>query len=109
MRSSHDPLIPQCFTAQDLLGKARNKAAVQPRFGLPVSNTTPLIGVVGRLVEQKGIDLVAATLPALMKEGHNWPFSATVTTTSNTSCATWPHVFRNRSASISATTSSSPT
>jgi starch synthase len=64
-----DPLIPECFTAQDLVGKAQDKAAVQQRFGLPVSSTTPLLGVVGRLVEQKGIDLVAETIPALIKEG----------------------------------------
>ena len=33
--------------------KACSKAAVQQRFGLPVSNTTPLLGVVGRLVGRR--------------------------------------------------------
>ena len=64
-----DSLIPARFSASDLSGKARNKTALQQRFGLPSGSNTPLLGVVGRMVEQKGIDLVVDAIPALLKEG----------------------------------------
>ena len=64
-----DPLIPAHFTAHDLSGKARNKAALQQRFGLTVDSTVPLLGVVGRMVEQKGIDLIARAIPSFLDEG----------------------------------------
>jgi starch synthase len=44
-------------------GKAACKAALQSELGLPVSQGTPLIGHVGRLVDQKGWDLMAELLP----------------------------------------------
>lgn len=39
-------------------GKAANKRVVQQQFGLPEDGDRPLIGLVGRLAEQKGWDLV---------------------------------------------------
>ncbi len=66
---ANDPLIPARFTAKDLTGKTRNKEALQRRFGLSISSTAPLLGIVGRMVEQKGIDLVADAIPALLREG----------------------------------------
>lgn len=44
-------------------GKAECKAALQREFGLPVSPRAPLVGIVGRLAEQKGWDLVGELLP----------------------------------------------
>jgi starch synthase len=43
-------------------GKAAAKAALQKELELTVDPNMPLIGLVGRLVDQKGIDLVAAVL-----------------------------------------------
>jgi starch synthase len=43
-------------------GKAACKAALQSEFGLPTQPDTPLIGLVGRLAEQKGWDLVSDVL-----------------------------------------------
>ncbi len=40
-------------------GKATCKAALQQELGLPVAADTPLVGLVGRLADQKGWDLVA--------------------------------------------------
>lgn len=40
-------------------GKAACKAALQKEFGLPESPSTPLIGLVGRLSDQKGLNLVS--------------------------------------------------
>jgi starch synthase len=45
-----------------LPGKAVCKAALQSVMGLPESARIPLLGVIGRLVEQKGVDLIAAVM-----------------------------------------------
>jgi starch synthase len=52
-------------------GKKRNKQALLERFLPQVDDAAmqaPLIGMVGRLVEQKGIDWIIAALPVLLAE-----------------------------------------
>lgn len=61
-----DILIPHHYNAQSLSGKAANKAALQTQVGLPVAADIPIFAVVSRLVEQKGIDLILDSLPALL-------------------------------------------
>ena len=61
-----DTLIPQTYTSRTLKQKQINKAALQEAFGLPVEPSIPLCGHVGRLVEQKGIDLIIELYPALL-------------------------------------------
>ena len=61
-----DRHLPARYSAQDLAGKARCKEALQREMGLPVRADVPLVASVGRLAEQKGMDLVAATLPELL-------------------------------------------
>ncbi len=48
-------------------GKASCKKALQLELGLPVRPDVPVVAMVGRLVEQKGIDLVAAALHELLE------------------------------------------
>ncbi|MGD9983351.1 MAG: glycogen synthase GlgA [Porticoccaceae bacterium] len=43
-------------------GKRANKVALQKELGLPAAENIPLLGLVGRLVQQKGIDLVAEVI-----------------------------------------------
>jgi starch synthase len=60
---AHDRFLPAPYTADDLSGKADAKAAVLTRYGLPAgarSRGRPLIGMISRMVDQKGFDLVAA-------------------------------------------------
>ena len=64
-----DRLLPYHYTADSLDGKYRNKAALQKRLALPVSASTPLIGLVSRLAWQKGIDFFLRALPALLEHG----------------------------------------
>ncbi|MCD6415603.1 MAG: glycogen synthase GlgA [Planctomycetes bacterium] len=64
-----DPAIEANYSAEDLSGKAACKEALQASFGLPVDSSRLLIGIVCRLVEQKGLDLLAEALPALLEEG----------------------------------------
>lgn len=49
-----DPLIPHHFATEGLSGKARDKAVLQSRCGFSVDPEVPLIGIVSRLVDQKG-------------------------------------------------------
>ncbi len=55
------------FDADDVSGKVICKAALQKEFGLPVAPDRPLLGIVTRLVEQKGLELLDQVLPWLMK------------------------------------------
>lgn len=64
-----DPYIPSRYNSRDLDKKAANKGALQQRFGLAPLADAPLLAMVGRLVEQKGFDLVLAALPGLLKLG----------------------------------------
>ena len=50
-----DPCIPEPFSAGNMGGKAKAKAALQKEFGLPEDPEIPVMGIVSRLTEQKGI------------------------------------------------------
>ncbi|MEK6665633.1 MAG: glycogen synthase GlgA [candidate division NC10 bacterium] len=63
-----DPMIPKGYTADDLKGKRACKAALQEELGL-AQEPAPLVGMVTRLVEQKGLTLVLDALPGLLAEG----------------------------------------
>jgi starch synthase len=53
-----DPEIVARYSADNLEGKRRCKAALQRSYGLPDRPKTPLVGMAGRLVQQKGLDLI---------------------------------------------------
>jgi starch synthase len=61
-----DARLPHAYDAHSLQHKARNKEALRSRFGLAQRADLPLLGVVSRLIEQKGIDLVVAAADALL-------------------------------------------
>ena len=63
-----DPLIPAPYSAQDLSGRAQCKAALQQSLGLTVDPSVPIIGMVGRLSSQKGLDLVDHVIGQIMEE-----------------------------------------
>ncbi|KAE8694447.1 Granule-bound starch synthase 2 [Hibiscus syriacus] len=47
-------------------GKPQCKAALQKELGLPVREDVPLLGFIGRLDQQKGVDLIAEAIPWMM-------------------------------------------
>lgn len=59
-----DPLLVANYARVDDAARAANRAAVRERMGLPDS-PAPLLVVVTRLVEQKGIDLALPLVPLL--------------------------------------------
>ena len=63
-----DPHLAQNFGADTLDARAANKAALQREAGLPVAPDVPLIGMVGRLSGQKGLDILAPALGALLRQ-----------------------------------------
>lgn len=62
-----DQKIAQTYTVKTLNKKVLNKTALQARLGLPVSADIPLFGLIGRLVDQKGIDLVLNCLKEMAR------------------------------------------
>ncbi len=62
-----DPLIYEGFSAENLEGKAVNKAKLQEEMGLPVKPNVPVIGIVSRLVSHKGFDLVKRVFENMLK------------------------------------------
>jgi starch synthase len=66
---AHDALIAAPYTWAEPVGKAQCKAQLQQEFGLAVDAGAPLFGVVSRLTEQKGLDLVLGGLTALTAAG----------------------------------------
>ena len=65
---SHDPRIAANFDAETLDRRAANKQALQERAGLPARPEAPLAGMVSRLYDQKGSDLVALAFRRLLAE-----------------------------------------
>jgi len=60
-----DPHLPARYTAARLGGKKRCKEALEERLGLPASDR-PVVGVIARLAEQKGFELVIRSFLKLM-------------------------------------------
>ncbi|AEE16934.1 glycogen synthase GlgA [Treponema brennaborense] len=63
-----DPLIAAKYTAKTITKKDVNKAALQQRMGLPVDPEVPLIGIITRLADQKGVaELFAPTYGSMYR------------------------------------------
>jgi starch synthase len=63
-----DTVIEKKFSADDLSARKRNKTALQEKLGLPVLPDVPLLGMVTRMDEAKGIDIALKGLKMLGKQ-----------------------------------------
>jgi starch synthase len=63
-----DKIIKYRYTRQEIPLKYENKRELLKKYKLEYDENVPLIGMVSRLVDQKGFDLVMKILPKLMKE-----------------------------------------
>ncbi len=61
-----DTFIPQPFSVNTLEGKSINRQALLDRFGLANDKSVPVVVMVGRLTEQKGLDLVRTALDRML-------------------------------------------
>jgi starch synthase len=65
---ANDSAIKAAYRRTDTAGKAKCKSALQKEMGLPTKKSVPVIGMVTRLTDQKGLDLIKKAMPKLMKE-----------------------------------------
>jgi starch synthase len=61
-----NPYLPFAYSAEDLSGKALIKAALQTEMGLPPRPDVPLFATVGRLADQKGVDIALGALEEML-------------------------------------------
>jgi starch synthase len=62
-----DPALHTRYGIETIDRKAANKVALQRELGLPEDPTVAVIGIISRLYDQKGLDLVANILWGLMR------------------------------------------
>ncbi len=62
-----DPSLPARYDAQDIEPRQRCRGALLKNLGLSLAEDAPIVGFVGRLVPQKGIDTLVAALPKLLR------------------------------------------
>jgi len=62
-----DKRIFESFDAENIEGKFENKRMLQQSLVLPQRRDIPIIGIVSRLVDQKGFDLIACVFEELLK------------------------------------------
>jgi len=64
-----DPLLPARYSADDLAGKAKCRAALLAAHGLAAADSqVPVYGMVCRLTEQKGVELLLANAEFFVRE-----------------------------------------
>lgn len=66
-----DPFISKNYSVKLVRNKSLNKAALQKRFFLPENKDSMLIGLISRLVSQKGIDLAIEAMEQVLEAGHD--------------------------------------
>jgi len=62
-----DPRIHRNYDSNSVANKKENKFALQKEMGLPVKDV-PLISLISRLVDQKGLDLISDIIDEMMSE-----------------------------------------
>ena len=62
-----DPHLAAAYDRDHLDAKAANRAALREQAGFPASPEWPIIGMVSRLAEQKGFDLIETAAPELLR------------------------------------------
>ena len=70
-----DPFLPVAYSADDLAGKREAKRVLLEEVGLPTDAATlarPVIGLISRLTDQKGFDLIGTSAQELMAFDATW-------------------------------------
>lgn len=65
---ANDPVIYQNYNIETIDLKKKNKSGLQKEMGLPVENR-PLIAIISRLVDQKGLDLISEAFEEILGLG----------------------------------------
>ncbi len=67
----NDSLIPSRYSAQDLSGKQKCRKELIQRFALDSHSNRPIVCMITRLSQQKGIELIAGGLNEILNKGIN--------------------------------------
>jgi starch synthase len=62
-----DPLIEHHYDGNDFSGKLAQKLALQKESGLAQESSVPLFGNIGRMVEQKGVDILLGAMEEMLR------------------------------------------
>jgi starch synthase len=62
-----DPVLQARYDLETIEAKSENKLALQRELGLPEDASLPVVGLISRLYDQKGLDLIANILWGLMR------------------------------------------
>jgi len=65
-------LLPYQFSSDDLSGKLQNKKFLIEQLGFHYDENIPLIGIISRMVSQKGFDIIGYALNELMQLNAQW-------------------------------------
>lgn len=65
-----DAALAARYDAEDLTNRARCRGALQRELGLSLDSAAPIVASVGRLVEQKGADVLAAAVPRILRSSN---------------------------------------
>ncbi|MBI5190365.1 MAG: glycogen synthase GlgA [Nitrospirae bacterium] len=64
-----DKNLAQNFGAGDVKGKLANKKALLKELGLPATGNRPLFGIISRLADQKGLDILSESMDEMLGLG----------------------------------------
>jgi len=84
-----NPYLKYPFSANDLSGKRANKLDLQAELSLPIAPDVPLFGSIGRLVEQKGIDILLGALEEMLSGNLQVALLGTGAAFFQSACADW--------------------
>lgn len=72
-----DKYLEHHYNRRSMVGKKLNKQALQQQFSLTQDDSLPLIGMISRMVEQKGFEIILQAMPELLKLPLQWVFLGT--------------------------------
>jgi len=84
-----DAYIARSYSADDLAGKAVCKRALQTAAGFEPDSKVPVLGVISRLVPQKGIDLLLESIEHMVAAGAQLVILGTGDTYFEEACREW--------------------
>jgi len=64
--TTHNPCLEHPYDVQHLYGKKAEKKRLQKELGLAVAEGVPLFGNIGRLADQKGVDILIGALEEML-------------------------------------------
>jgi starch synthase len=86
---SHDQYLIANYKESDLSGKTRCKEALQKECGFKVDPKVPLLGIITRLVPQKGVDLLVGSIEKIISTGAQLVILGTGDEHYEESCREW--------------------